>query len=132
MKFKKGDTYNVRFVVSSDVYNGFITVFNDHNPLHTDESFAISKGFKGRVMHGNILNGFLSYFAGECLPEKNIIIHTQSIKYNQPVYLNDVLNFEAKVEDVYESVRAVEFSFSFRNKDSKVVSKGKLQIGILL
>ena len=131
MRLKKHDTFNIVYTVTSEIYNGFIKLFNDKNPLHTDEQYAISKGFKGRVMHGNILNGFLSYFVGECLPEKNLIIHSQGIKYHQPVYLNDVLNFEAKVEEIYESVGAVEISFVFRNKDFKIVSKGKLQIGFL-
>ena len=103
MKFKKGDTYHISFVVNSDVYNGFIAIFNDQNPLHTDERFAINKGFKGSVMHGNILNGFLSNFVGEHLPDKNVIIHSQSIQYKQPVYLNDVLQFTATVNDIYES-----------------------------
>lgn len=131
MIFKKNDTFKLTFAVSDELYNGFISIFKDHNPLHTDTGFAISKGFKGRVMHGNILNGFLSYFVGECLPIKNVIIHSQSIKYSQPVYLHDVLQCEATVNDVYESVGAVEFSFSFKNSDSQIVAKGKLQIGIL-
>jgi acyl dehydratase len=119
------------FTVSEQIYEGFISTFNDRNPLHTDEEFARSKGFKGRVMHGNILNGFISFFIGECLPGKNVIIHSQEIQYKNAVYLNDNLHFEASVCGVYESVNAVEFSFAFRNREGKTVSKGKIQIGIL-
>lgn len=131
MMFKKNDTYQLFFTVTDEVYTGFIAVFNDQNPLHTQEDFAISKGFKGCVMHGNILNGFLSYFVGEQLPTKHVIIHSQSIQYKQPVYLHDLLQFTATVNEVYESVGAVEFSFTFQNNASKIVAKGKLQIGIL-
>ena len=63
MIFKVDDKYEHTFKVSDEVYEGFIDVFKDTNPLHTDEAFARAKGFKGRVMHGNILNGFLSYGA---------------------------------------------------------------------
>ena len=81
---KEGDIFLEEFSVAEKVYHGFIETFNDKNPLHTDVSFAQSKGYKGRVMFGNILNGFLSYFVGECLPIKNVIIHSQDIKYKKP------------------------------------------------
>eukprot|EP01037_Dinobryon_pediforme_P008328 gene8328-8414_t len=54
--------FKQNFQVTDTVYSGFILTFGDKNPLHTDETFAQEKGFKGRVMHGNILNGFISYF----------------------------------------------------------------------
>jgi 3-hydroxybutyryl-CoA dehydratase len=129
--FQLNDKFERIFIVSERVYYGFIDIFKDTNPLHTNEDFAIKKGFKGRVMHGNILNGFLSYFIGECLPDKNVIIHSQEIQFKNAVYLNDELHFEAKIVGIFESVNAIEFSFSFKNYDSLVVSKGKVQIGVL-
>jgi 3-hydroxybutyryl-CoA dehydratase len=130
---KRGDLFVSTFVVDWKTYNGFICVFNDTNPLHTDDQYAREKGFAEKVMHGNILNGFLSYFIGELLPLKNTIIHSQSIQYKKPVYLDDKLLFEAKVEEVFESVGAVEITYVFRNtKRNQVSAKGKIQIGILL
>lgn len=135
MIFEINQTYEEEFCVSEETYNGSIQLFQDKNPLHTDEAFAVSMGFKGKVMHGNILNGFISYFVGECLPAKNVIIHTQEIQFKNPVYLNDILHFKACVTGIFESVNAVEFKFEFckpleLNK-YKVVAKGKFQIGIL-
>jgi 3-hydroxybutyryl-CoA dehydratase len=131
MMIKLGDSFTINFLVSASIYEGFIQLFNDKNPLHTNEQFAIDNGFKGKVMHGNILNGFLSYFIGECLPEKNVIIHSQEIQYKNPVYLNEELQFTANVSGIYESVNAIEFKFIFKNSESKTVAKGKIQIGIL-
>lgn len=131
MIFNLGDTFEENFIVSNETYSGFITTFKDENPLHTNNDFAVSKGFQNKVMHGNILNGFLSYFIGECLPTKEVIIHTQNIQFKNAVYLNDKLLFNAEVIGVYESVNAVEFKFSFKNNDNKTAAKGKIQIGIL-
>jgi 3-hydroxybutyryl-CoA dehydratase len=128
---KKGDEFNERFQVTSQVYQNFIKVFKDNNPLHVNENFARQKGFEGRVMHGNILGGFLSNFIGECLPVKNVVIHHQQLKFSKPIYLNDFLYFTAKIVDVYESVNAIEFKFSFSNQDKVKVAKGKIQIGLL-
>ena len=128
--FTVGDQFEENFVVSETTYNGFVSLFKDENPLHTNTEFAIKKGFKGKVMHGNILNGFLSYFIGECLPTKDVIIHSQEIQFKNAVYLNDALVFKAEIIGFYESVNAVEFKFTFK-RENTVMAKGKIQIGIL-
>jgi 3-hydroxybutyryl-CoA dehydratase len=130
--FNKGDKFQKEFQVTENIYDRFIDVYNDRNPLHTDSSFAKEYGFKDKVMHGNILNGFLSYFIGECLPAKNVIIHSQEIQYKNPVYIDQKLILDALINDVFESVNAVEFKFTFKNEDALVVAKGKIQIGILI
>lgn len=127
----KGDTYTHTFKVTADVYEGFIELFGDKNTLHVDEDFAKQKGFTGKVMHGNILNGFVSYFIGECLPVKNVIIQRQEINYCRPVYLNTELIFTATVRDYFESVKTFEFSFKFENKQNEKIAKGKISIGII-
>ena len=129
--FRLDQKFQEKFCVSENIYKDFIALFNDNNPLHTDEAFAKQAGFSGKVMHGNILNGFLSYFIGECLPSKKVVIHSQEIQYNNPVYLNDMLQFEAIVSDIFESVNAIQFKFSFKNSSDKTVAKGKIQIGFL-
>ncbi|MES2702322.1 MAG: MaoC/PaaZ C-terminal domain-containing protein [Bacteroidota bacterium] len=128
---QQGDKFTHRFVVDDRVYNGFIEIFNDRNPLHTDAGWAQSKGFKGMVMHGNILNGFVSYFVGELLPMKNVIIHAQTINFSLPVYMGDEVEFNAEVAGYYESVNTYEFKFTFRNGEGKRVAKGTVQIGLL-
>ena len=126
----KGDLFTCTFKVSPDVYEGFISVFKDTNPLHTNEKFAVSKGFTSKVMHGNILNGFLSYFIGECLPVKDVLIQTQEIKYLKPVYVNDQITLHAEIDEVYESVNTIDFKYFFENRDKVKVAKGKIKIGL--
>jgi 3-hydroxybutyryl-CoA dehydratase len=131
MIFKVGDKFEEVFVLKKETYQGFIEVFKDKNPLHTNRQFAIDKGFKEMVMHGNILNGFLSYFIGEKLPTKDVIIHSQEIQFKNAVYLNDELVFYTEIIGIYDSVNAVEFKYNFKNKEAKIVAKGKFQIGLL-
>lgn len=130
MNFELGNKFEERFVVSNEIYNGFIDVFKDKNPLHTNSQFAIKKGFKEKIMHGNILNGFISYFIGECLPTKDVIIHSQEIQFKNAVYLNDELQFKAEIIGVYDSVNVIEFKYSFKNVKELIVAKGKIQIGL--
>ena len=79
-------------------------------------------------MHGNILNGFISYFIGEELPVKEIVILSQDIKFNNPVYLNDILQLNVSVFEIYESVNVINFKFKFINHKNITVAKGKFQI----
>jgi len=127
----KGDKYENIFAVTEEVYKGFVDLFKDRNPLHTDSTFAREKGFSSVVMHGNILNGYLSYFIGECLPIKNVIIHTQEIKYYKPVYLNDDLILRVEVLDVHDSVNLIELKYNFYKSNEVRVAGGKINIGTL-
>jgi 3-hydroxybutyryl-CoA dehydratase len=127
---QQGDKYTYVFELTPDVYNGFIATFKDMNPLHTDKQFAISKGFKSEVMHGNILNGFISYFIGECLPEKNVMIYSQKIDFKHPVYLHDKLTLQAKIKDIHESVHTAEIEYYFENRENVKVAKGSVLIGL--
>lgn len=129
--YTENQIFEQTFIVSDEIYQGFGNLFKDFNPLHTNNNFAREKGFKGAVMYGNILNGFLSYFIGECLPTKNVIIHSQEINFKNAVYLGNKLHFKATVVGVFESVNVVEFKYEFRNEEQKITAKGKISIGII-
>jgi 3-hydroxybutyryl-CoA dehydratase len=127
----KGVKFEHQFVVSQAVYEGFLQTFKDGNLLHVNDAAARERGFAGKIMHGNILNGFLSYFVGECLPAKAVVIQTQTTKFHKPVYLNDALTLRAEVADFFESVSTAEISFQFLNQDGAKVAAGKLSVGFL-
>lgn len=107
--------YHHKFAVTQEVYDAFQKCSGDKNPLHTNQEFARAKGFPECVMYGNILNCFVSYFIGMLLPSPDVIIHSQDIAYKNPVFLDDELDFTAKVEDISEAVNAVIFKYGFRN-----------------
>lgn len=126
-----GDKFQMTYVVTEAVYHGFLGAFKDQNPLHTQLAFAKEKGFPKVVMHGNILNGFLSHFIGEGLPTKDVIIHAQEINFLKPVFLEDTVVLEAQIKEKIEAVQAIVFKFSFRNQEGVKVARGRIQIGII-
>jgi len=129
--FVAGQRFTADYVVDESVHAAFVALSGDRNPLHCDEAFARSKGFAGRVMHGNILCAFLSDAIGMRLSTPNVMILTQEIAFVAPVYLGDGLRWEGTVEDISPAVRAVDVKFRFRNQAGKVVARGKFQIGVL-
>lgn len=132
MIFTEGQVYTHTFHVTQEVYDSFQVCSQDRNPLHTNEAFARSKGFPDRVMYGNILNAFVSFFIGECLEIKDVMIQSQSINFKKPVFMNDTLELTAKIDGIYESVNTVEFKFTFANKQNGVsVASGKVSISVM-
>ncbi len=125
---KAGDKFETHFAVSEAVYQGFLETFKDRHPLHTDSEYAQGLGFQGIVMHGNILNGFVSYFVGEKLPATDLMLITQEIQYLKPVFLNDSLVLKVSLTEWHESVKVYDFSFVFENQFQKKVAKGKFQV----
>jgi 3-hydroxybutyryl-CoA dehydratase len=131
LKFNLGDTFDEKFKISDELVNDFVKLSNDKNPLHTIDTFAIEKGFESRVVQGNLQNCFISYFIGECLPSKNVMILSQTINFKNPVYLNDTLNLNAIIIGVFESVGLIEFDFKFTNQSDKIISKGIIKIKLI-
>lgn len=128
---EKGTVYTHDYTITEKIYKGFIDIFSDNNPLHTNKEFAAAHGMQEVVMHGNILNGFISHFVGEILPLKNVIIHSQSINFYKPVWLNDTVTLKAELTEVHTSVKTYIFKFTFKNQSGLRVAKGMVQIGLI-
>jgi len=108
------------WVITEKIYNKFIDISNDKNPIHTDSKFALEFGFKEKVVHGNLLNVFLSYVIGELLPVKNIVIIDQSIKYKKPIYIGMSIKIYLIVITRVESVNITKFKFYFADNSNKI------------
>lgn len=128
---QEGDKFCESYIINKDIYQGFINLFKDDNPLHINSAFAITKNFKDKVMHGAILAGFLSHFIGACLPIKNVLVQTYEIHFLKPIFLNDELLFEAIIIGIFESVNTIEFKYKFSTSSKTIVSKGKILISII-
>ncbi len=122
------------YKVTPEVYYSFQRCSNDYNPLHTDATFAKSKGFNCCVMYGNILNAFVSHFVGMLLPTREVMIQAQEINFMKPVFLNDDVELEAAVYEVSESAGMIDYKFRFRRKveeKNELVARGHVKIGLL-
>lgn len=123
-----------RYKVTEEVYKAFQIVSGDMNPLHTNADFARSKGMQDKVMYGNILNAFVSHFVGMQLPSPDVIILAQDINYHQPVYLNDEIVLDAKVDECSEAVKMVSYKlvlYKELNDSKQKVAKGHVQIKLI-
>lgn len=128
--FKVGQSWNHEWHISDKVYQQFLMLSNDYNPMHTNSSYAKSNGYKDKIVHGNILSCFISFFVGELLPIKNVVIIGQNIKYENAMYIDDFVKLKVVLSKFSESVNFIQFEFQFKKNDICIAS-GNIHIKII-
>lgn len=124
------------YKVTPDVYYSFQRCSNDYNPLHTDAAFAAKKGFDKIVVYGNVLNAFVSHFVGMLLPTRDVMILSQNISFRKPVFINDDLQLDAKMEKCSEETRLLTYALKFRRVatgggKNELIANGHVQIALI-
>jgi 3-hydroxybutyryl-CoA dehydratase len=122
-----GTRFRKQYVIGEDVYRGFLDLFGDASPLHVDDQVARSCGFSAKLMHGAILNGFISDFVGMNFPGKRTLELGVEIHFVKPTYVNDVLELEATVKERLESRRVVVLQFRFQ-RETTMVANGRVTV----
>lgn len=119
------------YVISAEHYKALVDVFGDRSPIHIDEAAARVAGFDGPVMHGAILQGFVSHFIGMVLPGSLALLQSVELRYLKPLSLGDTVGVQATVAQTSAATRSVVLDLVVTNVDQKlVVARGRAQVGI--
>ena len=126
-----GQKKSRRYLVTEKIYDDFLKTFKDTNPIHIDDSFARKKGFKSKVMHGAILNGFTSHFIGVCFPGRHALLQSVSMQHRAPVYLGDALWLRCRVEHKSKGTKTISLLMDwYRAGSARPVATAKVQTGM--
>jgi acyl dehydratase len=126
-----GAQFEREYAIEPRLYEGFLALFGDLSPVHVDDAYARASGFEGRVMHGAILNGFLSHFIGMVCPGQRALLLSADIRYAKPSYLGDRIAIRASISQVVESQRVVVLNIEFFNATkTQKVARGRVQVAI--
>ena len=117
--------------VDSSKLDYFLDISSDINPLHTDDSYARSKGFDNRVVYGMLTASFYSTLVGVFLPGKFCILQGIDIQFNKPVYIGDHLTISGMVTYINDAYKQLEIKASIINQDDKKVSKALIKVGLI-
>jgi len=119
------------YVISEAVLEGFIALFGDRSAVHVDPDVARARGFADRVVHGSILNGFLSHFVGMVLPGHSALLLSADLRYLLPCYVGQRFRLRGKVVQKSESQRVVVLLVAFRRElDGADVAAGRVQVKV--
>lgn len=129
--FTVGMSESFRVLVTADMMQKFFDITGDENPLHVNENFAKSKGFKDRVVYGMLTASLVSTLGGCYLPGKFCLIQGIEIKFARPVFIGDELVITGEVCKVDLDLRYLEIRVTIKNQKNEKVLRGLLKAGVM-
>lgn len=125
----EGSTCDRTYTITDAVYQSFLQAFDDRSPIHVDAGYARDCGFADTVMHGAILNGFVSHFIGMVFPGSNSLLLSVELRFSQPSYLGDTLLLQAKVAQKVDAQNVVVLHVTFFNQTrGSAAAAGRVQV----
>lgn len=89
IKIKDGDQISIKKTVGLDDILKFVALTGDCNPIH----LMCPKN----IVHGALLNGFVSSVLGTKLPGPGTIVVEQILKFPNPCYVGDTIEIEVQI-----------------------------------
>lgn len=130
-EIQEGQTATREYTISENVYQSFLRAFDDRSPIHVDAAAANRAGFAGPVMHGAILNGFVSHFVGMHFPGATAVLQSVEIRYRAPSFLGDRILIDATVTQLVESVRVMVLELEIQNQTrGELTANATVQVGL--
>ncbi|MDR3243179.1 MAG: dehydratase [Elusimicrobiota bacterium] len=129
-------------ILTQEYVDCFRKYTQDINPLHNDDEFAKSKGYKQKVVFGMLTASYYSTLAGVYLPGENSLIHSVEVKFLKPVYIktnfregregySTRLFIEGVVVDKNDTFKLITIKAVINNEAGKKVSKAIIKAGII-
>src|SRR5262245_12636063 len=119
------------YVITQDVYDHFLSAFDDRSPIHVDDERARAVGFAGKVMHGAILSGFVSHFVGMVFPGANSLLLSMELRFSQPSYLGETLRLRGKIVQRLDARHVIVMQLEAQNiTRGLLAASARLQIQI--
>jgi len=126
-----GQTEAFDVEVTEDMQAMFLRISGDNNPMHTDEAYAKSKGFKSRLVYGMLTASFYSTLVGTLLPGEKCLFHEADVKFRKPVFAGDILEISGQCAEKHDALKLLIIKAKIRNQNKDLVSTAKLQVGVL-
>lgn len=126
----EGQRFSFRKFIGIHDVDNFAELSGDCNPLHMNEDFSHSRGFKGRVVHGALLIAYFSQLIGVYFPGENCLFHSVKVNFVSPAYINDTVEITAVIDQISINSNVMILNLRIENAENKaVLLEGKAQIG---
>lgn len=120
-----------KVTVTEDMFSSFKAITGDSNPMHTDNEYAVNKGYEGRVAYGMLTASFMSTIAGMYLPGERSLILSEEAEFPKPVYIGDELTITGEVKEKNDTFEYIVIKVIVRNAQGLKVLRGKLKVKVL-
>ena len=85
----------------------FAAVSGDNNAIHTNEEFAATTIFKGRIAHGMLSASVISAAIANKLPGPGAIYMSQNLRFRAPVRAGDTVHATVTIKELNPEKRRV-------------------------
>jgi NAD(P)-dependent dehydrogenase (short-subunit alcohol dehydrogenase family)/acyl dehydratase len=85
-----------RQITAEDVET-FANLTGDHNPLHTDESYAQQTNYGRRIVHGAFQIGLASTMVGMYLPGRNVVVGSMRSRFPTPLLFPSTVTVQGEI-----------------------------------
>lgn len=109
----------------------FVEITGDDNPVHVDESYGLSAGLGGRIVHGMLTAGYVSTVIGTLLPGPGSLWLSETFRFRAPVRIGDHLHVEVRIRQVSPATRVLILDVTVTNQHEKTVLDGEAQVQVL-
>ena len=99
----------------------FAAVSGDNNAMHTNEEFALSTQFGGRIAHGFLTASVISAALANRLPGPGAVYLSQNLTFRAPVRPGDTVHATVRVKQIVLDRRRVVLETSCRVADRVVI-----------
>ena len=123
-RIQVGDTARIRKTITEALIQDFAKLSGDDNPLHTDSDFARATRFHRPIAHGLLTASYVSQLVGMRLPGPGALWVQQTFRWLAPVFVDDTLDFEARVTHVSRGTDTIKIQVTARNQMGNVVLEG--------
>jgi 3-hydroxybutyryl-CoA dehydratase len=123
-----GDRASVSKIVSETDIHLYVGMTGDLNPLYTDESYAATQRYHGRVAPGALTAGLVIAVISTRLPGPGSILEREDLRFTAPVRPGDTITAFAEVIEVIASRGRVRLSTVCKNQDGVVVLEGEVVV----
>ena len=125
---KLGQSSFFKVKLKNELIRKFLLLSKDYSKIHIKKEFAYKYGFKSKIVHGMLLGAFYSRFIGVYLPGKYSLLINMDIKFNKPIYINDVVTIKGKIVHLNKSYKVATVKIIAFNQSKKNVSTAKAMV----
>ena len=113
-------TYANKTITEADIVL-FAAVSGDNNAIHTNEEFAATTIFKGRIAHGMLSASVISAAIANKLPGPGAIYMSQNLRFRAPVRAGDTVRATVTVKELIPEKHRVLLSTCCTVRDEVVI-----------
>ena len=110
--------------ITESLVNDFAKISGDYSPLHMDIEYASTTSFKKRVVHGMLLASFFSRVDGMYLPGKHALYFSQTLKFVNPCFIDDLVTVQSEVIEKSDSTQIITINSQIINESGQILLKG--------